>query len=84
MKTKHIKAHQIDGENGIYVQTGENTFSFEGIVEEPNGEKVQYTFTVEGVKDRFDAICMVDFFYCGYFDRKSVRNIKHEEGIKNV
>ena len=78
MKTKQFKVRQSKAENGIYVQTGENTFSFEGIVEEPNGEKVQYTFTVEGVADSLDAINTVDSYYCGYFMKHSARNIRKE------
>jgi hypothetical protein len=78
MKTKHFKVRESAVENGVVVRAGNNTFSFEGMVEEPNGEKVQYTFTVEGVEDRFDAVNVVDSYYCGYFDRLSARNIRKE------
>lgn len=78
MPTKHIKAYEVNGENGIYVRIGENTFSFEGLVEEPNGEKVQYTFTVEGVATEYDAVRMVDYCYCGHFVKYSDRNIRKE------
>ncbi len=78
MKTKHFKCLNGGYENGVLVQVGENTFSFEGLVEELNGEKVQYTFTVEGVADDIDAINVVDTHYCGYFDRYSARNIRKE------
>lgn len=76
MKTKHFKVCESAVENGVVVQVGSNTFSFEGLVEEPNGEMVEYTFTVEGVEDRIDAINTVDTRYCGYFMRHSVRNIR--------
>jgi hypothetical protein len=78
MKTKHFKVRESGVENGIYVTAGSNTFSFEGLVEEPNGEKVKYTFTVEGVADDIDAVNVVDTHYCGYFDRHSARNIRKE------
>ena len=78
MQTKHFKVRESAVENGVYVQAGSNTFSFEGLVEELNGEKVQYTFTVEGVADDIDAINVVDTYYCGYFDKYSANNIRKE------
>ena len=75
---KHFKITSTREENGVLVQHGTNSFSFEGLVEEPNGEKVQYTFTVESVKDHLDAVNVVDSYYCGYFDRHSARNIRKE------
>jgi hypothetical protein len=80
MKTKHFKVRESAVENGVMVQAGSNTFSFEGMVEEPNGEKVEYTFTVEGVADRVDAINTVDSYYCGYFAKSSARNIQKKGG----
>ena len=47
-------------------------------MEAPNGEKVKYAFTVEGVKDRLDAINVADAWGCGYFDRYSVTNVRKE------
>lgn len=77
MKTKNFKMlKKISGENGVYVRPGENTFSFEGTVEEPNGEMAQYTFTVEGVETQFDAIRLVDSYYCGYYIPHSAKNIR--------
>ena len=73
---KKITAHNINGENGIYVTTGNSTFTFEGIIEEPNGQKINMIFEVEGVKDSYDAIQTVNFHYCGYFDKTTVRNIQ--------
>jgi hypothetical protein len=78
MKTKHFKVRESAVENGVVVRAGSNTFSFDGMVEEPNGEKVEYTFTVEGVEDRVDAINTVDSYYCGYFVRYSARNMRKE------
>lgn len=75
---KHFKVRNSGVENGLYVQAGNNTFSFEGMVEEPNGQKVECTFTVEGVESCVDAINTVDTHYCGYFNRYSVRNIRAE------
>lgn len=82
MKTKHIKAREINGENGVYVRTGNNTYTFEGIIEEPNGERVKYSFEVEGVETILDAINMVDFYYCGYFDKHSAIDMRFREVIK--
>lgn len=78
MKTKHFTVCESFVENGLHITAGANTFSFEGIVEAPNGEKVEYAFTVEGVKDRLDAINVVDTWGCGYFDRCSARNMRKE------
>ena len=83
IKAKHFKCLKSGYENGVYVQAGKNTFSFDGLVEEPNGEKVQYTFTVEGVADDIDAINVVDTRYCGYFDKYSARNIRREKNDGN-
>lgn len=85
MQTKKFKARKINGENGVYVHIGDATFSFEGIVEEPNGKRVKCLFEVEGVEpiesnsdwlEASNAIMTVDASYCGYFDKYSVRNIK--------
>lgn len=76
MPIKKITARNIDGENGVYVTTGDSTFTFEGIIEEPNGQRITMLFEVEGVKDSYDAIQTVNFYYCGYFDKTTVRNIQ--------
>ena len=80
---KHFKVTSTREENGILVQRGESTFSFEGMVEEPNGEYMPHTFTVEGVQDRLDAINVVDSYYCGYFVRLSVRNMRKEVNLND-
>ena len=78
MKTKHFTVCESFVENGLHITAGANTFSFEGIVEAPNGKMEQYTFTVEGVNDRLDAINVADAWGCGYFDRYSVTNVRKE------
>lgn len=79
MEIKRIKARNIDGENGIFVNAGNLKVSFNGVVEEPSGEKKEYAFVVEGVEDSISAVRMADYYYCGYLDTKSVKNIEWEE-----
>lgn len=66
MQVEKYRARDIDGENGVYVQTGSNTFCLDGIVEEPNGKRVLRSFEVEGAATKQDAMNMVDYIYCGY------------------
>ena len=82
---KHLKAYEINGENGVFVKTGNNTYSFEGNVETDIDDfgrcYIKYRFIIEDVADYHNAIDAAMDYCCGYLDRKSVRNIKQEEGI---
>ncbi len=73
MQVKKIKARELR-ENGVVVHIGNETHEVEGIVEEPNGEMVEYKFIVEGVDDSVSASNMVQAMHCGYFYEKYTAN----------
>ena len=89
METLKIKAVKINGTNGLFVRTGNATYSFEGECYEPEKSNVKYSFIVEGIDDTYNskistaeenakyfALNAVQRVFCGYFEENSVKNFK--------
>lgn len=79
---KYLKAYEINGENGVFVRTGDSTYSFDVDVETDISDfgicYIKYHFIIEDVANYSNAIDAAMDYCCGYLDRKSVRNIKQE------
>lgn len=65
MEKKTIKAYVINGENGCYVFTGEQSYTIDFFTFDKFNGKTKYRFTVEGVQSREDAITFIQFLFCG-------------------
>lgn len=61
---KIYKAHDINGEDGCFVHTGDNQYvlKYESICE-PSGPQFA---SVTNVATKYDAIRFLEFVYCGY------------------
>lgn len=65
MEEKTIKAYVVNGENGCYVFTGEQSYTIDFFTFDKNQLKIEYRFTVEGVQSREDAVTFIQFLFCG-------------------
>ena len=67
MEEKTINAYAVNGENGCFVYTGNETCIVDFEVFNPLNHSVKrYKYTVTNVTNRTNAIAFIQFLCCGY------------------
>ena len=70
-----IKARNINGENGVFVETGDKTFEVSYLDVNYGHAPERKTVVVTNVATEFDAIFYIEFINCGYAEKFRTREV---------